>query len=757
MRERSDNSGVHKLLLAELGKWRDGLARDIAAHPPNRRVLTDALLNESVQRILDRIVFLRICEAKEIEAGSTLLAAVRDWNERPNRSLYSILNERFAECRTRYGSLLYGPHQCEQLEVSDDIILKILEGLHHPLSPYQFNELGVDVLGCIYEEFLSQTIHLTPTSIRVVEKPDVRKAGGVFYTPRYIVDFIVENTVGRLLYGRSDAVGQRELKLTPDQVSKLKIMDMACGSGSFLLGVYRAMIDYHAKWYAKNPGFIETREHIPDAYIEPNGTVRLSSRMKRDILVNNIFGVDTDRQAVEVTQMSLYLKMLEDLPRSQQPSTFSEDALPELTANIKCGNSLIGSDVSVRQNASAARANQMINAFDWQSEFSEIMNRGGFDCVIGNPPYGATLGEHERTYLTKRFNLQTTDTAALMMRQANCITHNGGLAGFIIPKSFTYASNWRRTREFMLTDLELVADCGKVWKNVKLEQVIYVATKGSHATEYSSYVRCDEEFRFVSTVRKESCSKFGFIVNGLAENEIDLATKLQATGPALGRIAVNRRGGGFQTELRRRGPINVLGGKQIGRYSLLLEPKGYVGRGTKIDGKSRIRPNSVLVQNIVAHIQNPKDHIKIIATVVPETESGKYLILDTINQLECTNGYSNKFVLGILCSRLMNWFVYRFVFAKAIRTMHFDAVVTDRLPIPSLDLSSRQGKATHDRLVALVDQMLDLNRQLKQSHVDDKQKSIKLQIALADEKIDAIVFALYGLTNDEIQIVEGEP
>ena len=187
------------------------------------------------------------------------------------------------------------------------------------------------------------------------------------------------------------------------------------------------------------------------------------------------------------------------------------------------------------------------------------------------------------------------------------------------------------------------------------------------------------------------------------------------------------------------------------------EPKGYIGTTKAKDEKSRIKPNSILAQNIVAHIQNPIEHIKIIATVPSEAEVGKHLILDTINQLECTNGYSNKFVLAILCSRLMNWFVYRIIFAKAIRTMHFDAVVTDRLPVPALDLTSSSGKATHDRLVTLVEQMLDLNRQLKKSDVDDMQKSIKRQIALADKEIDAFVFALYGLTSDEIQIVEGEP
>ncbi|MBI5473746.1 MAG: N-6 DNA methylase [Ignavibacteriae bacterium] len=728
-------------LLASLAAWRYQLAHDIAAYKSNRQRLNDALLNESVQRILDRLIFLRLCSAKRIEWEDALLSATQDWKTRGDRPLYAYLNEHFIERRRRFG-LLFEPHPCEQLEVSDEVLLNILQELHSPLC--DFGKLSPEVLGNIYENFLAETIRLTPSGVRIELKPEVRKSGGVYYTPKYIVDFIVENTVGRLLLLSGQRFGFRVQKtqpglnpqpksLTPEEISQLKIIDIACGSGAFLLGAYQALMDYHLSWYAEHPTGVSIVDGVPDVVVGMDGKPRLSMRKKRDILLANIFGVDIDKRAVEVTQMSLFLKMLEDEePGRASPSQHDEMSkyvLSGLEENIRCGNALLGSD--------------------WQKEFPAIMSRGGFDCVIGNPPYGASLSERERTQLNKAFGLQTTDTAALMMKQAHAITRDCGLNGFIIPKPFTYASNWKKTRDLMLTDLELVADCGKVWKNVKLEQVIYVAKKCSQAKEYVSAVRRGEEFCAIGNVSKEACSEFGFILNGLSEEEIQVGTKMRAAGRTLGEIIVNRRGGGFQSELRARGRVGVLGGKQIGRYSMQPEPKGYIAK-LKDDGKSRIKANSVLAQNIVAHIRNPVDHIEIIATVVPKAEAARNVILDTINQLECV-GYSNRFVLALLCSRLMNWYVYRFVFAKAIRTMHFDAVVTDRLPLPKLDLSIMAEKKVHDHLAELADQMFVLNRKLRMT--SRRSESISKRIDEIDEEIDRCVYGLYGLTASEVSVV----
>jgi len=251
LQKRTGDFALDKTFLDDLSRWRIELARDIAKHPRNRRKLNDYTLNESVQRILDRIVFFRVCEDREIEVENTLLAILRMWKDRPGVSLYSLLNQLFQQRRSLYNGLLFSPHECEELEVGDKVILEILENLNYPFSPYHFNEIGVEILGSIYEKFLGKTIHLTAKTVRVDEKPEVRKAGGVYYTPQYIVNYIVDNTVGKLLYetltpgpspnGRGVSEGRGEgqkLLLSPKQVAKLKIIDIACGSPARFFSVH---------------------------------------------------------------------------------------------------------------------------------------------------------------------------------------------------------------------------------------------------------------------------------------------------------------------------------------------------------------------------------------------------------------------------------------------------------------------------------------------------------------------------------------
>jgi hypothetical protein len=206
MLKRTGDFALDREFLEDLSKWREELARDIAKHPKNRRILNDYTLNEAVQRILDRIVFIRVCEDREIEVENTLLAILRMWKERRGFSLYSLLNELFKQRRSLYNGLLFSQHQCEELEVGDEVLIKILENLNYPFSPYHFNEIGVEILGSIYEKFLGKTIHLTAKTTRIEEKPEVRKAGGVYYTPQYIVKYIVDNTLGKMLYKENPVI-----------------------------------------------------------------------------------------------------------------------------------------------------------------------------------------------------------------------------------------------------------------------------------------------------------------------------------------------------------------------------------------------------------------------------------------------------------------------------------------------------------------------------------------------------------------------
>ncbi len=175
-----------------------------------------------------------------------------------------------------------------------------MRGLHYPESPYEFSVLPVDVLGQVYEQFLGSVIHLEDGHTATVEqKPEVRKAGGVCYTPTYIVDYIVENTVGKLLEGKRP--GPR------GGASKLKIVDPACGSGSFLIGAYEYLLNWHRDRYLEDG----PEKHRDRLYEGRGGEWHLTIDGKKRILLNNTYGVDIDPQAVEVTKLSLLIKVLE--------------------------------------------------------------------------------------------------------------------------------------------------------------------------------------------------------------------------------------------------------------------------------------------------------------------------------------------------------------------------------------------------------------------------------------------------------------
>jgi len=237
----------------------------------------------------------------------------------------------------------------------------------------------------VYEQFLGKIIRLTSKHRAIIEeKPEVRKAGGVYYTPTYIVNYIVKQTVGKLV---------EDKKPWPrGAVSKLKILDPACGSGSFLLGAYQYLLDWHRDQYVNDDPEKWAKGKTPRLYRTYKEEWRLTTDERKRILLNNIYGVDIDPQAVEVTKLSLLLKVLEgedEQSIGKQMALFQERVLPDLADNIKCGNSLIGPDFHEIQQMSLLDEEEMyrVNAFDWEAEFSKIMQAGGFDAVIGNPPY----------------------------------------------------------------------------------------------------------------------------------------------------------------------------------------------------------------------------------------------------------------------------------------------------------------------------------------------------------------------------------
>jgi len=726
----------------------DDLRTKLASNISKLNSLSLRDLNFAVQHIIDRIIFLRVAEDRGVENYGDLREACCGNN------YYKNIVEIFKKADGKYNSGIFDFSKdkiTQNIEVDNKVIKEIINDLYYPKSPYEFSVISVEIIGNAYEQFLGKTITIGNNSKAKIElKPEVRKAGGVYYTPEYIVDYIVENTVGEKIKGK-----------TPKEIANIKIVDPACGSGSFLIGAYKYLLNYHREYYSKQgkKKFLGSKE---DAITEDG---ELALWVKKQILINNIFGVDIDSNAVEVTKLSLLLKCMEnETPASimNNQSLFNERALPSLDENIKCGNSLIGNDFYSGGDSLNIdiETQYKINCFDWDKEFSSIFKSGGFDIVIGNPPYGAELMDIERDYLERKYSLNNTNTAALFIGLSKHLLKDKGVNGFIIPKSFIYASNWESSRDLMIDDLFELVDCGKVWKEVKLEQVITLFEKGLKNDSYITSIREDKEIKRIGDINKNTYKEFGFYLNAVSNDELNIAYKMNVSKKYINDYCINKLEGSYQSNLideEKKDTLKVLGGKHINRYYYPNIIKGYLEKKYIVNNKGLIKNNSILVQNIVAHIMNPTPHIKIIA--MPSSildNKDEYILLNTVNQLENISNLDTKFILAILNSKLISWYVYIFIFGLAIRTMHFDNPVTSRIPMPVIDLSNSSHKEVHDKIVVLVDNIIELNKKLISEKNPNSLNMINRQISACEKQLDNLIFSIYNLNDEEKKIIEGE-
>ncbi len=778
--------------LDDLSTWRVELAQDIAKHPKNRRIITSNTLNECVQRILDRIVFLRVCEDRSIEETGTLLALLRLWQDHTGLSLYEQFNKLINTRRSLYNGLLFAEHQCEQLEVGNVILEKIFKNVNYPLSPYHFEEIGVEILGSIYERFLGKTIRLTEKQVRVEDKPEVRKAGGVYYTPQYIVNYIVENTLGKLLYGEKRPGGS-SLLLSPKKVSKLRIVDIACGSGSFLLGAFQKLIDYHIEWYTQHPKDIEERHGVLDAYKDLHGLLRLSSRKKREILVNNIYGVDIDLQAVEVTQMSLYLKVLEDENDAtlNKPTMLAihEVLLPPLKNNIKCGNSLIGTDFESQGNFFDDATRHKVNPFDWDMEFKEIIGNGGFDVVIGNPPWVDIKGLEPllvEYYFSKYKTAENRiNVYAVFIEKALDLLIPHGLFGYIIPNSILTQSSYTKLRKKILDNFSLeniVRLPDGVFENVVAETVVLTIskekTKQNTMSQIVIFDRKDDligitlEKALINTTinpikwKKNDSLIFNIfseqehleIVEKIGKQELHLEAICDFT---LGITPYDKYKGHTKEQIANRifhankqkdkSYKKLLSGEGVRRYLVYWGGKEWIKYGEWLGAPREERffkEPRIIVRQILSGYP-----LRIFAGYTEEILYNAQIGFNILLKEE--QRYSLKYVLGILNSAMMN-FYHKHNFLDQSKEVCQKILIQDakKFPIRPIDFTNSKEKKMHDDLVAFVDTMLQLNKQLQQATFDSEKEPIQRQIAATDKKIDQLVYKLYNLTDEEIQLIE---
>ncbi|RKZ46992.1 MAG: restriction endonuclease subunit M [Candidatus Parabeggiatoa sp. nov. 3] len=763
---------VDTAFLTEIERWRDMLARNIALR---NSVLSSRQLNFAVQQTIDRIIFLRICEDRGIEDYGRLLALQN------GPKIYTRLFQHFSEADERYNSGLFhfkaekgrdDPDTLTPSLIIDDKILKdILKNLYYPDSPYEFSVLPADILGQVYEQFLGQVIRLTPAHRAVIEqKPDIKKAGGVYYTPTYIVDYIVKQTVGPLVHNQ---------KL--NQISHLKILDPACGSGSFLLGAYQFLLDWHSEHYQKNPSKWASGKN-PRLYQISGGTWQLTLPERKRILLNNLYGVDIDPQAVEVTKLSLLLKVLENEQNLfSQLSLWKERVLPDLDNNIKCGNSLISTDFYQGQQLGLLDEETLyrINAFDWESEFAPILKTGGFDAVIGNPPYGALLSSLEIDYLREK---QTTaqyqiDTYPLFIEKAYYLSKQNGYFGMIVPSAWVASQYNEALRQFIVskTILKNVVIAPKnTFVSATVETLILISKKTEPKETQFLVERWDKKekisyFLDQKEIEKQPAYRFSVYcepkITKLLDKIDSLSMPLSEYASVVWGVKIYQKGKGkpkqkgeesqrkiFHSSTKTKQTHKpLIGGREINRY--VIDWKGmYVDYGEWL-AEPRT-PDWFTGWRILVREVTDKG---IIQASMMESDFVFSNSVDGIRlkKKESEKGYELAFILGIINSKFIS-FYHLNTSANAFKGTFPKLLVKDLLtfPIRTIDFDNPTDKANHDKLVQFVEQMIAFNKQLAAENEPQTKTLLKRRIDAIDRQIDELVYRLYGLTVEEIEIVE---
>ncbi len=429
--------------LRQVRSWRLRLAEDLYK---NNSLLSPTELTFAVQLFLSRLVFLRICEDRDIEKYETLRSLE---GQKAFASLVAVLEraDKF------YNSGLFHLLDDKRLgiSVSDKVLSEIIRELYYPQSPYTFSVVETEVLGEIYELFLGEAITITSEGkVKIVQKPEVRESGGVVPTPRFIVDTIVQRTLTPVIAGKSPA----DLKATT-------IADICCGSGVFLLAAYEQLLSHHLDWYTQNDREKHRGRTIYEAMA---GQWRLTFEEKRRILLAFIRGVDIDAAAVEVTRFSLLLKLIENETAARLEGYVKRQkhkVLPELDTTVRCGNSLVSHAEYAKHNASPpSTLIEKLNPLDWAREFPLDLSAGGFDAIVGNPPYTriqnmvAYSPEEVDFYQGSASPYSTAasdnfDKYALFIERALGLLKENGRLGVIVPHKFMTITAGRALRRLI--------------------------------------------------------------------------------------------------------------------------------------------------------------------------------------------------------------------------------------------------------------------------------------------------------------------
>lgn len=751
---------VDKEFLASLDSWRTYLATSISW---NNKELDEDELNFVVQQTIDRIIFLRIAEDRGVEPYGNLKTALKQGD------LYQNLFELFKNADDKYNSGIFDFKKdqiSKTIKVDNKVVKSIINELYYPESPYEFSVLSVEILGSAYEQFLGKQITIDKAHrAKIEEKPEVRKAGGVYYTPQYIVDYIVKNTVGKLLEGKN-----------PKGVENIKILDPACGSGSFLIGAYQYLLDWHKDYYTDNGKPSKGKKDNP---LTPDGNLTTSEKKK--ILLNNIFGVDIDLNAVEVTKLSLLLKCMEGETEASihnQFKLFNERVLPTLDNNIKSGNSLIDTDFYDTQLNFGDE--KKIKPFSWKQGFPEVFKQGGFDAVIGNPPYIQSREEQfnsdEKIYFNSKYKTSEyqVNTFGIFIEKGINLLKKDGLLGNIIPNYWLSNKHDKKLRKFIFQENNLIEliNTYSVFEAAVVDTLILIMSNGRKKTKNISLIKSvdrnlksiterlvaikNNDWSFVKdqyfdTTNDDIDISFQTTINLNSTKQIadyftlKFGIKLYQVGkgnpPQTKSHSLNKL---FESKTKLgEDYLPILRARNVQRY-LIRNEDHFVKYGQHLAEPRKIdlfEGERIILQRIVSKSQ-------VDATITNLT----YLCNTDIITLKPKFNFNTKFFLAIISSSLIGYFIKsRNVNLDRAAFPKINTKTLEDVPVPDINLLDQ---SMISEVSKLVDQLLTLNVEKLSLTLPSKITQLEEKITYCENRLNLLVFKIYNVSPEEIKIVE---
>ncbi len=708
---------VGEKLFEDLMSWRILLTKDFK----KQNNLTDEELDEGVQRILDRLIFIRTAEDRKIESN-VLLGISRGGKANAYKQLAKV----FRDFDDGFNSKLFAPHYCEEWKASDKVISEVIKGLYETKDGYRydFSVISADVLGGIYEQYLS-FVQVRKGEDKSKSK---RKSQGIYYTPKYIVEYIVNETLGEVLK-----------KTKPKELAKIKVLDPACGSGSFLTAAYDKILETLTK---QNP--------------------QTSLFAKFDILKENIFGVDLDAQAVEIAQLNLLLKVL-----SQKTK------LPTLQHNISSGNSLVSGNAEKLEKYFGPDFREQ-RAFNFEDEFKDAFEQGGFDVIIGNPPYVFARGGHfdERTkqYYYENFPLASyqLNTYLLFIDRAFRLLKQGGYFGFIIPNTWLTIDTFSPLRKFLLeetSDLQVINIFDKVFGEANVDTCLLIFKKGKPSNVKLGEFR-DGQLTIVGDFPVSQFKKNNYIINialAKSKDKSAILDKVREKAKPLSDFAIASTGlkayqigkgkptqkaeiknsRSFHSDDRKNDTYKkYLEGRDVCRYYLGWSGE-YLSYGDWLAEPRKSVPfNGARI--LIRQIPSPPPHS--INAVYTDKEFLNDINSMVVFDFKCEALY----LLAVLNSKITTfWFVNTFDKFQRKTFPQFKVKELATFPIPNT------SQAEQEKIAKKAQTMLELQKELQATSTNtDKHNSLKREIEKLDREIDEAIYKLYGFTTEEIRTIE---